>query len=133
MGSVRGNITLSSNDVLATPINISAGKTIIADAGIVMRAKVKGVAAGSNDITIYKAGDKTVAAYIYLRNLSPELEDYIYVHNSTDTRAVAKIGGGEFCYIPVPHDKTFKAYGTKVNQMIEFIVFGADDPDTTLG
>ena len=133
MGSVRGNITLSSNDVLATPINISAGKTIIADAGTVMRAKVKGTSAGSNDITIYKSGDKTVAAYIYLRNLAQELEDYIYVHNSTETGAVAKIGGGEFCYIPVPHDKTFKAYGTKVNQVVEFIVFGADDPDTTLG
>ena len=133
MGSLRGNITLSSNDILATPINISAGKTIIADAGIVMRAKVKGTAAGSNDITIYKAGDKTVAAYIYVRNLAIDLEDYIYIHNSTDTGAVAKIGGGEFCYIPVPHDKTFKAYGTKVNQVVEFVVFGADDPDTTLG
>jgi len=133
MGSVRGNITLSSNDILATPISISAAKTIIADAGTVMRAKVKGVAAGSNDITIYKAGDKTVSAHIYVRNLSAELEDYIYIHNSTDTGAVAKIAGGEFCYIPVPHDKTFKAYGTKANQMIEFVVFGADDPDTTLG
>ena len=53
MGSLRGNITLSSNDILATPINISAGKTIIADAGIVMRAKVKGTAAGSNDTVSY--------------------------------------------------------------------------------
>lgn len=133
MGTVRANLTVSSADVLATPVNVSAAKNAFADSGVVIRAKVKGTSAGSNDITIYKSGDKTVSAYLYIRNLATELEDYIYLHNSTDTGAVAKIGGGEFCYIPVPHDKTFKAYGTKVNQVVEFIVFGADDPDTTLG
>tara|TARA_R100000030_G_C3148162_1_gene97560 strand:- start:5 stop:409 length:405 start_codon:yes stop_codon:yes gene_type:complete len=134
MGTVRASITLASPDVLATPINVSASKNFFGNGGVVMRAKVKGTAAGSDDLTVYKAGDKTVSAYIYIRNLNPELEKYVYIHNSTDSNgAVAKIGGGEFCYIPVPHDKTYKAYGTIVNQMIEFIVFGEDDPDTTLG
>ena len=133
MGTVRGSISLQSADVFTSSVSVAANKNIAANAGIMMRAKVKGVAAGSNDITIYKADDKKIAAYIYVRNLARDLEDYIYIHNSTDTGAVAKIGGGEFCYIPVPHDKTFKAYGTKVTQLIEFIVFGEDDPDTTLG
>lgn len=133
MGTVRGSLTLASPDVLATPINVSASKNFFGNGGVVMRAKVKGTAAGVNDLTVYKSGDKSVSAYIYVRNLHPELEKYIYIHNSTDTGAVAKIGGGEFCYIPVPHDKTYKAYGTLANQMIEFIVFGEDDPDTTLG
>tara|TARA_R100001163_G_scaffold7169_1_gene7600 strand:- start:1348 stop:1749 length:402 start_codon:yes stop_codon:yes gene_type:complete len=133
MGTVRSTISVSSQDVFTTGVNVSAAKNLSANAGIMMRAKVKGTAAGSNDLTVYKADDKKIAAYIYVRNLATELEDYIYIHNSTDTGAVAKIGGGEFCYIPVPHDKTFKAYGTKVNQLIEFVVFGEDDPDTTLG
>ncbi len=133
MGTVRSTISVSSQDVFTTAVNVSAAKNLSANAGIMMRAKVKGTAAGSNDLTVYKADDKKIAAYIYVRNLATELEDYIYIHNSTDTGAVAKIGGGEFCYIPVPHDKTFKAYGTKVNQLIEFVVFGEDDPDTTLG
>lgn len=133
MGTVRATLTVSSADVLATPVNVSANKNFTADSGVVIRAKIKGTSAGSDDITIYKAGDKTIAAYLYLRNLATDLEDYIYIHNSTDTGDVAKIGGGEFCYIPVPHNKTYKAYGTKVNQLVEFVVFGADDPDTTLG
>mgnify|MGYP003154704971 CR=1 FL=1 len=118
MGTVRGSLSLQSADVFTSSVSITANKNI---------------SAGSDDITIYKADDKKIAAYIYVRNLARDLEDYIYIHNSTDTGEVAKIGGGEFCYIPVPHNKTFKAYGTKVNQLIEFVVFGEDDPDTTLG
>jgi hypothetical protein len=46
---------------------------------------------------------------------------------------VAKIAGGQFAFIPVAVDKTFKAYGTKVNQTIEYGVFGYDNPANTLG
>ena len=53
--------------------------------------------------------------------LVPRTRGLHILHNSTDTGAVAKIGGGEFCYIPVPHDKTFKAYGTKANQMTSLL------------
>tara|TARA_Y100001938_G_scaffold134435_1_gene194941 strand:+ start:2097 stop:2501 length:405 start_codon:yes stop_codon:yes gene_type:complete len=134
MGTVRANLTISSTDVIATPVNVSAGKNFSANAGLVMRAKVKGTSAGSDDLTIYKENDKNVAAYLFVRNLNQDLENYIYIHNSTDSNAaVAKIGGGEFCYIPVPFDKTFKAYGTLADQLIEFMVFGEDDSDTTLG
>jgi len=56
------------------------------------------------------------------------------VYNDTDSDAsVAKIGGGQFAFIPVAVDKTFKVYATKTNQLVEYGVFGNDDPSNTLG
>ena len=104
MGTVRSSITVSSCDVLATAI------------------------------TVYKADDKTTSAYLYVKNMDPELENYLYLINTTDSNgAVAKIGGGEFCFIPVFVSKTYKVYGTLVDQMVEYLVFGQDNPANTLG
>jgi hypothetical protein len=133
MGSVRSSLTVSSGDVLATAVNITSSKSITADSGIVLRAKVRGVAAG-DALTVYKADDKTVSAYLYVKNMHSELENYLYLINTTDSNgAVAKIGGGEFCFIPVYVDKTYKVYGTLVDQMVEYMVFGQDNPANTLG
>jgi len=134
MGTVRTSLTISTTDVLATAVSITAAKNFAADSGVILRAKVAEVSGGGSGLTVYKASDKTTSAYLYVRNLNPELENYIYVYNDTDSdAAVAKIGGGEFCYIPVPNDKTFKAYGTLVNQLVEYAVFGNDDSANTLG
>jgi len=133
MGTVRSSITVSSGDVLATAVNITSSKSISADSGVVLRAKVRGVAAG-DAITVYKADDKTTSAYLYVKNMDPELENYLYLINTTDSNgAVAKIGGGEFCFIPVFVGKTYKVYGTLVDQMVEYLVFGQDNPANTLG
>ena len=67
------------------------------------------------------------------QNMERELENYIYIHNDTDTGLVAKIGGGEFAFIPVSPDKKYEVYGTKVNSLIEYGVFGNDDSDNRYG
>lgn len=134
MGTVRSNLTISTTDVLSTAVNITASKNFSADSGVILRAKVAAVSGGGSGLTVYKADDKKISAYLYVRNLDAELENYLYLYNDTDSdAAVAKIGGGEFCYIPVPKDKTFKVYGTLVNQIVEYAVFGNDDPTNTLG
>ena len=65
---------------------------------------------------------------LYVKNLDVELEQYVYVYNDTDDdKLVAKIGGGEFAFIPVAVDKAYAVYATKVDTMVEYGVFGNDN------
>lgn len=135
MGTVRVNVTLATDDVLATPVAITAAKTFNADAGSVTRVKLAPVASAAGNPIIYKGDDKLDRAYLYVRNLATDLEKFVYLwaDGGTDDLDIAKIGGGEFVFIPVPNDQTFRAYGTDVDQLIEYAVFGLDDSSTTLG
>lgn len=133
MATVRASLTLNSTDVLSSQLGVAVAASLNVDSGSIIRAKVKGVAADTNDLAIYIANQCSERAYLYLRNLEPVLENYIYVHNDTDTGLVAKIGGGEFAFIPVAVDKKYEVYGTKSNSMIEYGVFGNDNPDNPYG
>ena len=153
MASVTVVLGLNSSDVLSTNVNVAANMSLQADSGTIIRSKVAditgavaesglGVGDGElNGVTVYKAGDKETRAYVFVRNMSEVLEDYIYVYNATDSdltysalveASVAKIGGGQFAFIPISVDTTFKAYATKANQIIEYGVFGMDDPSNIL-
>ncbi len=101
MASVRATLSLSSADVLTSPLNVAVNTSLSVDSGSLIRAKVKGTAADTNDLAIYVENQCTERAYLYIRNLASTLEEYIYVHNDTDTGLVAKIGGGEFAFIPI--------------------------------
>lgn len=128
MGTVRATLSLSTTTVMTSPINIGVNMTINADSGNVQRVKILGTAAGSDAITVYKASDKLENAYLYIKNLSKDKEKYVhmYAETATDDPVVMKIGGGEFAFIPVKNDQTMKAYGTDVDQMVEYAVFGLD-------
>tara|TARA_R100000353_G_scaffold112719_3_gene80734 strand:+ start:3032 stop:3439 length:408 start_codon:yes stop_codon:yes gene_type:complete len=128
MGTVRSNIRIQSVDVLASSIDISAAVTLIADSGNVQRLKVLGVAAGSDAQIIHKANEKLNRAYLYVRNLGTETEKYAYVYaeTSNDDPVLAKLAGGEFCFMPVDPSVELKVYGTDVDQIVEFAVFGLD-------
>ena len=134
MGSLRAVLSLTSNDVLSSPINLTAGTSIVADSGSLVRAKVLSTTADGSTATlrVYEANDKLERAYLYLRNLDTEIEHYIYVHNdAVGNDDFAKIGGGEFMFIPVAIDGKFEVYGTKTNQLIEYGVFGLDNSAVT--
>ena len=133
MATVRASMTLNSTDVLSSQLGVSVASSLTVDSGSLIRAKVKGTAADTNDLAIYIVDQCTERAYLYVRNLEPELENYIYIHNDTDTGLVSKIGGGEFAFIPVAVDKKYEVYGTKSNSMIEYGVFGNDNPDNPYG
>ena len=134
MATVNVTLGVSSPDVLSTTVALSASTSLTVDSGTIIRAKVAATEGGGGGVTIYKANDKTVSAYVFVRNLASDLEDFVYVYNDTESDAsVAKIGGGQFAFIPVAVDKTFKVYGTKTNQLVEYGVFGNDDPSNTLG
>ena len=134
MGTITANISLSSSDVLPSPMSVTAEAVLSADSGSLVRAQVKGTTADTDDLVLYKANDKLERAYLYIKNLDSELENYITVRNETEsnTAIVAKIGGGEFAFIPVGVDKTYEAIGTKANQTIEYGVFGFDNSSVSL-
>ena len=133
MASVRATLSLSSAGVLSSPLNISVNSNLVVDSGSLIRAKGKGTAADTNDLAIYIANQCSERAYLYIKNLETELENYIYIHNDTDTGLVAKIGGGEFAFIPVAPDKKYEVYATKVDTLIEYSVFGNDDSSNPYG
>jgi methionine-rich copper-binding protein CopC len=127
MATLRVTVTLNSASVLASPVNVSADFSAAADSGILSRAKVVKTAVDANALEVYTANDKTESAYLFLKNLDAEKENYITVYNVTDSNGhVSKIGGGEFCFIPVAVNKSYRVFGTKVDQMVEFGVFGLD-------
>ncbi len=134
MASVRVALNLSSPSVMSTALTIGVSMSVLADSGSVQRVKVLGTSAGSNPITLYKASDKLDNAYLYVKNMASEKERYIYVFadTSSDDPVILKIGGGEFAFLPVKNDQTLKAYGTLVDQIVEFAVFGYDDSSNTL-
>ena len=133
MATVRASLTLNSADVMSSALNLVSSVTLTADAGSMIRAKVAQTAVNANALVVYKADDKLDSAYLYVQNLDTEKENYIYIYQDTDNDGlVAKIGGGEFAFIPVAVNKTFKCYATKVDTMVEYGVFGLDSSAVTL-
>tara|TARA_R100000458_G_C8261829_1_gene237247 strand:+ start:577 stop:987 length:411 start_codon:yes stop_codon:yes gene_type:complete len=129
MGSVRVNIRLSSTDVLATSVDINTSTTVNADSGNINRLKVLATAKGDASVqTIHKANEKLNRAYLYVKNLGTEIEKYAYVFadTSSDDPIIAKLGGGEFCFVPVDPAVNLKIYATDVDQIVEYSVFGLD-------
>ena len=133
MATIKANLTLTSAAVLTSPLSLSVSADLLVDSGSLIRQKVKGTAADTNDLAIYIANQCSERAYVYIKNLETELENYIYIHNDTDTGLVAKIGGGEVAFIPVSPDKKYEVYGTRVDQMIEYGVFGNDNSSVVFG
>jgi hypothetical protein len=130
MATVRATLSLNSADVLTSALALSTVANLTCDSGALIRAKVKGITHDGNALRIYAANQCNDRAYMYVKNLDSELEQYVYVYNDTDDdRLVAKIGGGEFAFIPVAVDKAYAVYATKVDTMVEYGVFGNDNSD----
>lgn len=134
MGTLKSSLTLSSSDVLSSDVSLSTSMSVSADSGSMMRVKLLGTAAGSNAITVYKASDKVDNAYVFIKNMDAERENYIYVYadTTTDDPVIMKIAGGEFAFFPAKDDQVLKAYGTKVDTVVEYGVFGQDSSAVTL-
>ena len=133
MATLSVSLNIESVNVLSTNLALSISKDMTVDSGNLIRAKVKGTAADSNDLAVYIAKQCSDRAYLYIKNLDAELENYIYIHNDTDTGEVAKIGGGEFAFIPLNPAKKYEVYGTIVDQLIEYGVYGNDNSANQYG
>jgi len=128
MATVRATLSLNSADVLTSALALSTVANLTCDSGALIRAKVKGTAVGTSALKIYAAEQCSERAYVYVKNLDSELEQYVYIYNDDDSNGLmAKIGGGEFAFIPVAVDKAYVVYATKVDTMVEYGVFGNDN------
>lgn len=134
MGILNANISLNSPDVLSSTLSVGVGISTEADSGHLTRAKVAATSAGGSALTVYKASDKLDTAYVYIKNMDSIKENYIYVYvdSATDDPVVLKLGGNEFSFMPIKNDITLKAYGTQLDQIIEYGVFGLDSSSVTL-
>lgn len=133
MGSLKVDLSISSNSILSSAVNITTSTSAVADSGVVVRAKILKTAIDANALVVYKENDKLVSAYLYVKNLEKEKENYLYIYNATESDAlVAKIAGGEFCFIPVDVTKTYKVFSTKVDSLVDYAVFGLDSSAVTL-
>ena len=133
MATVKATLTLNSASVLTSALALTVNANLSVDSGSLIRAKVKGTAADDNDLAIYVANQCSDRAYLYIKNLETELENYIYIHNDTDSGLVAKIGGGEFAFIPLNPDKKHEVYATRVDSMVEYGIFGNDNSANPYG
>lgn len=133
MGTLTASISLSSPDVLSSPVNVDLGVSVNADGGSIIRSKVAATGV-TGAVTIYKANDKLESAYVYVKNMHEEKEKFAYVFadSATDDPVFLKLGGNEFAFMPVKNDVTLKAYVTQVDQIIEYGVFGLDSSSVTL-
>lgn len=128
MATVRASLSLNSADVLTSALALTTVANLNCDSGALIRAKVKATDHDNTALRIYAANQCNERAYLYVKNLDVELEQYVYVYNDTDSDGlVAKIGGGEFAFIPVAVDKAYVVYATKVDTMVEYGVFGNDN------
>ena len=133
MATVKATLTLNSASVLTSALALTVNANLSVDSGSLIRAKVKGTAADDNDLAIYVANQCSDRAYLYIKNLETELENYIYIHNDTDSGLVAKIGGGEFAFILINPDKKHEVYATRVDSMVEYGIFGNDNSANPYG
>ena len=133
MGTLRATLALASGDVLTTPVALNVVQAAGADSGYIMRAKVLKTAVHDDALVVYKGNDKLTSAYVYVKNMDPEREKYVYLYNDANSNDVfAKLAGGEFCFVPVAPDQTIKAYATRVDTIVELGVFGLDSSAVTL-
>lgn len=135
MASITASLSLKSPDVLTSPLAIAVETVFSADSGGLIRATVKGTSPDVNDLIIYKRDDKTTQAFMYIRNMSENESDFIHVRNesSGDSALFAKIGGGQFAFVPVQADQTFAVHASVANTLIEYGIFGDDNANVSFG
>ena len=92
-----------------------------------VRATVKGTAPDTNDLVIYKANDKDTQAF----SCTSETSQTTWTTISTfatrrfqTTALFAKIGGGQFAFMPIQADKTLAVHASVANTLIEYGIFG---------
>tara|TARA_Y100001972_G_C7659121_1_gene332172 strand:+ start:155 stop:556 length:402 start_codon:yes stop_codon:yes gene_type:complete len=126
MGRVSVRLNLSSSDVLSSPISLDLSSALSADSGFVKRVKIASTSVGTNGEVIYKAGDKTGSAYLYVRNLQGADSDIVTVYEATNNDTILKVKGGEFAFLPIDTTSTFHATVSTADDLVEFGVFGSD-------
>ena len=130
--SAAGDLT---SDALALSTTTALTKTGTATAvehttGLA-RASVKSTAKGtaSGQVTLYTGDDYAAIAYLYIKNVATTAGHKIYVYDDTTSGDPIQfqLDAGDWAFIPMHGDKTYKAYSPGGNDpIVEWMVIGVD-------
>ena len=138
MPTTTATITLSSDDLLSDVLELSTTATLtktttstgIEDTTGLNRKKITSTAKGtaSGQVTLYTADDFAAIPYLYIKNLATTAGHRIYVYDDTSTGDPLQfqLDAGDWGFIPMHGDKTYKAYASNDPTSIEFMVMGQD-------
>ena len=139
MATTTATITLSSTDLLTDELALSTTATLTQTGtatGIehttgLSRKKVTSTAKGttSGQVTLYTADDFAAIPYMYIKNTATTAGHKIYVYDdSTSGDPIQfQLDAGDWGFIPMHGDKTYKAYSPGGNDpTVEWMVMGKD-------
>ena len=138
MATTTATLVLSSDDLLSDELALTTTATLtqtgtatgVEDTTGLARAKVISTAKGtaSGQITLYTADDFAAIPYLYIKNLDTTAGNKIFVYDDTTSGDPLQfqLDAGDWGFIPMHGDKTYKAYATTNPTSIEFMVIGKD-------
>ena len=138
MATTTATLVLSSDDLLSDELALTTTATLtqtgtatgIEDTTGLARAKVTSTAKGtaSGQITLYTADDFAAIPYLYIKNLDTTAGNKIFIYDDTTSGDPLQfqLDAGDWGFIPMHGDKTYKAYATTNPTSIEFMVIGKD-------
>ena len=138
MATTTATFTLSSADLLSDELSLSTTCTLtqtttstgVEDTTGLNRKKITSTAKGtaSGQVTLYTADDFAAIPYLYIKNLATTAGHRIYVYDDTTSGDPLQfqLDAGDWGFIPMHGDKTYKAYATNNPTSIEFMVMGQD-------
>ena len=138
MPTTTATITLSSTDLLSDELALSTTSTLTkttTSTGIehttglsrkVVKSTAKGTASGQ--VTLYTADDFAAIGYLYVKNTATTVGHRIYIYDDSTSGDPLQfqLDAGDWGFIPMHGDKTYKAYATTNPTSIEFMVMGQD-------
>ena len=138
MATTTATITINSTDLLTDELSLSTTCTLtktttstgVEDTTGLNRKKVTSTAKGtaSGQVTLYTADDFAAIPYLYIKNLDTTAGNKIFIYDDSTTGDPIQfqLDAGDFGFIPMHGDKTYKAYATTNPTSIEFMVLGKD-------
>ena len=139
MATTTATITLSSTDLLTDELSLSTTATLTQTGtatGIehttgLSRKKVTSTAkaTASGQVTLYTADDFAAIPYLYIKNTATTAGHKIYVYDDTTSGDPIQfqLDAGDWGFIPMHGDKTYKAYSPGGNDpKVEWMVMGTD-------
>ena len=138
MATTTATITIASTDLLTDELSLATTCTLtktttstgVEDTTGLNRKKITSTAKGtaSGQITLYTADDFAAIPYLYIKNLATTAGYRIYVYDDTTSGDPLQfqLDAGDWGFIPMHGDKTYKAYASNNPTSIEFMVIGQD-------
>ena len=139
MATTTARIILQSDDLVSDTLYVSTIATLTqttTTTGIehttgLARGTITSTAKGtaSGQVTLYTADDFAAIPYLYVKNLATTAGNRIYIYDDSTSGDPLQfqLDAGDWGFIPMHGDKTYKAYSPGGNDpTVEWMVIGVD-------